>query len=796
VSDIEWTRRDDQAGPTPTRRDTTPSQVPSQREGSHLTRREDLPPGTPLIRLPSALVDRFEVLGELPAQGAESDLLHVRDATGTEFVVKIFRRGFTADRSVWQQLPTLDDTAVVRILETGHADGRDYEVIEYVPAGNLRALGARLSPEVVSEVVAQLADGLTRLHQAGIVHRDLKPENVLVRDTDPVRLAITDFGLSRVIEQSVVFASSSRTLAYAAPESLSGQVSPARDWWSLGMIVRELLTGHPPFVGMSETAVVDHLATRQIDCADIADPQMRLLCRGLLTRDPRRRWGGYETGQWLSGGSPAVAEPEAPAGSVLHEGHSDLRGLPFGGRSYADRAELARALVADWANAARYFFGTMFTPVGPSEAWSSLRDWLSGFTGDPEGRIRLVDTYLTGGHPADIKLLYLVRWLDPTMPPYLLGLRMAPGDLPTLAGLVDDPHHPEHARAVRAVRLVWERRLLPVLAESGDAGELASIDDRWQAAVADWNRHAGWLRSELPRTARRLPDAGTPGSDEPPIIMTTLLALAAAPNETRTALAEAARRARESVREPIPWFAWLTDQAGDDPLRLLAVIRATPDAVLEVEASARHRQETERRTAEGTLYWEGRERQRLEGRRPAITKAVLWTLPLLVIWLLGSWAAPQLLQSASVRSVTGSSSGSDPTPFLLVVAVLAWLVEAGCEVYLASAQGRDYLAIGPWSWLAKMLRGAGRGLSSASQKMSGATRQTGPRGCAVLALLTVVPLVFLLVIVSTLLSIAWLVWLAVLVMVPIVHVIATGVRIQRWRLAHEQAKQQALGTQA
>ncbi len=95
-----------------------------------------------------------------------------------------------------------------------------------MPDGNLRALmQGPLPDETVGEVAAQLAAGLIALHRAGIVHRDLKPENVLVMGTGPVRLAIADFGLSKVLDQSVVFASSSRTLAYAAPESLSGQVS-------------------------------------------------------------------------------------------------------------------------------------------------------------------------------------------------------------------------------------------------------------------------------------------------------------------------------------------------------------------------------------------------------------------------------------------------------------------------------------------------------------------------------------------------------------------------------------------
>src|SRR4051794_30547913 len=157
------------------------------------------PPGGGLIRLPGPLAERFAIVGELPVQGAESDLLQVRDAHGTDYVVKIYRRGYGADREVWRKLPDLASPHVVRILETGRADDRDYEVIEYAPAGNLRAIipATGLEPQRVTEMAAQLAAGLDRLHRAGIVHRDLKPENVLVASLDPVRLMITDFGLSK-----------------------------------------------------------------------------------------------------------------------------------------------------------------------------------------------------------------------------------------------------------------------------------------------------------------------------------------------------------------------------------------------------------------------------------------------------------------------------------------------------------------------------------------------------------------------------------------------------------------------
>jgi eukaryotic-like serine/threonine-protein kinase len=775
--------------PSETRRDASGTRRDT---GTDATRRDAGPPAPSLVRLPDELAGRFTLLGELPTQGAESDLLHVRDAAGGEFVVKIFRRGYTADRSVWQKLPTLDSPHVVRILETGHAEGRDYEVIEYIPAGNLRALGARLPPAPVTEVVAQLAAGLDRLHRAGIVHRDLKPENVLVRDTAPIRLAIADFGLSRVIEQSVVFASSSRTLAYAAPESLSGQVSPARDWWSLGIIVRELLTGRTPFAGMSETAVVDHLATRTIDCDDIADPRMRLLCRGLLTRDPRRRWTGREVERWLAGESPDVAEPEPPHGSTFATGAA--RGaLAFGGQTYTDRGRLARALVADWEAAARYFFGPMFTPVGPSEAWQALREWLNGFQDDAEGRIRLIDQSLTGDRPPNVKLLHLLRWLDPTIEPYYLGFRLLPEDLPALAGAVDDPRHPDHAAAARAVRELWEFHLLPEFAGFSGGDELPAINDRWHGHAASWNRLAGWLRSQLPRSAGRLPDAGARGLDDPPVVLASLLALAGRPAEAEEALRSAAARVRDQVREPVPWFGWLSEQAGDDPLRLLALVRTAPDAVLEVESAVRRRQEAERRTADGLRHWDERERRRLAGRTPALTRAVLWTLPLLLVWTGGGWLLGRLRDAAQHDSVGGVGAVGAPTTLLVVTAVAAWLAGTACEVFLAWVQGADYLSLGPWSWIAKGLGGVKRGVSGVSRTLSGTTRRRGPGGCFMLLAVMLVPLVVFLVVVATLISIAWLLWMAIMVVASIAHVVVTGVRLQRWRQERVRAKEQAVG---
>ncbi|WP_285491975.1 serine/threonine-protein kinase [Actinomadura sp. NBRC 104425] len=797
MADFEPQGGGEDASPRETRRDPGVTRrdayVPGPRPAQ--TRRDGTAAGDPLMRLPAVLAERFETVAELPVQGAESDLLLVRDARGVRYVVKLFRRGFTADRDVWGKLPELDSPHVVRVLETGHAEGRDYEITEYAPAGNLRAAlaGGPLPPEMVAEVAAQLADGLAALHRAGIVHRDLKPENVLVTGTDPVRVAITDFGLSRVLEQSVVFASASRTLAYAAPESLSGQVSPARDWWSLGMILRELATGRPPFAGLSETAVIDHLATRPVTADDVADPRLRLLCRGLLTRDPRRRWGAEQVAQWLDGASPPVAEPARP---VVETGP----GVPFAGRRFTDRGEFARALVERWDQAARYFFG------GGQEAFRVLREWLSGLPDD--SRIELVDGPLSSRQPPDVKLLHLVRWLDPSLPPHYLGRRVTADDLAGLAALAGDGTHPDHRTACLLGRDLWEHRLLHVLAGFDGAHDLARIDEQWRAHVSAWNDLARWLRTQnaLPAGAQaRLPDAGTTSdtrvagppvpADDPPVVLLTLLALAVQPGQTRQALSDAAARARAGLPEPVPWLEWLADGAGDDPLRLLAVARTAPEAVLELEARSRDARAAEQRAQTLREWWAERERQRLAGRNGAVARAVGWTLPILAFWLLGSWVVGALFggDAPDKMSAFNSLPGSGvPFGALAVLSVVAWVVQCGCEILLARVQGRDYLPYGPWSWLSRVLGAGGRGLSKASQAVSGAARRTSGRGCGVLLLAGTIPLLLILLLVSMITPVASLLWLLLLVAGPAAHAVAAGVRLHRWRQQHAEDERRAL----
>jgi eukaryotic-like serine/threonine-protein kinase len=190
-------------------------------------------------------------------------------------------------------------------------DGVDF--LEHVRAvGRVAADAGRLR-----DALAQLAAGLGALHAAGKVHRDLKPSNVLV--TRAGRVVVLDFGLVAELEASGVHQTTAGnvvgTVAYMAPEQgASRPVSPASDWYSVGVMLYKALTGRPPFDGPPLEVLRAKLDQDPRDVRALApdSPEdLASLCMDLLRREPESRPSGAEVLRRL--GDPAVGSPAAPA---------------------------------------------------------------------------------------------------------------------------------------------------------------------------------------------------------------------------------------------------------------------------------------------------------------------------------------------------------------------------------------------------------------------------------------------------------------------------------------------------
>ncbi len=143
--------------------------------------------------------------------------------------------------------------------------------------------------KVLKSALAQLARGVSAIHDAGMLHNDLKPQNVLVDAQG--RVVILDFGLSGSRDAARRQRGFAGTPQFMAPELFTGAAAtPASDWYAFGVILFEALTGALPFLGM------DALLRKTRQEAPLAStlasglpPDLDALCASLLRRDPAQR---------------------------------------------------------------------------------------------------------------------------------------------------------------------------------------------------------------------------------------------------------------------------------------------------------------------------------------------------------------------------------------------------------------------------------------------------------------------------------------------------------------------------
>jgi len=236
------------------------------------------PPGGPAtedeeppIAAGTVLAERYRI-HDLVGRGGMGAVYRAEHlALGNTVAVKVLRASHGAHADMVRRFQReavaasqIRHPGIVEVTDFGRTpDGRFYLAMELVEGETLARRLARLGPFPPAEamsLVQELARALGAAHARGIYHRDIKPENVLLTPDGSAKLA--DFGIARLTEgprdaretaAGVIFG----TPQYMSPEQAAGQRQDGRcDVYALGVLLFELLTGAPPYLGASATHVL------------------------------------------------------------------------------------------------------------------------------------------------------------------------------------------------------------------------------------------------------------------------------------------------------------------------------------------------------------------------------------------------------------------------------------------------------------------------------------------------------------------------------------------------------------
>ncbi|KAI4306576.1 hypothetical protein L6164_029839 [Bauhinia variegata] len=250
-------------------------------------------------------LEDFEVL-KLVGQGAFGKVYQVRrNGTSEIYAMKVMRKDKIMQRNHAEYvkserdiLTRMDHPFIVRLRYSFQTKYRLYLVLDFVNGGHLFFQLYRqglFREDLARFYAAEIVCAVSHLHANGIMHRDLKPENILLDADGHVQL--TDFGMAKQFDETTRSNSMCGTLEYMAPEIVIGKAhDKAADWWSVGILLYEMLTGKPPFSGGNRQKIQQKIVKDKIKLPAFLSSAAHSLLKGLLQKEASKRIGSGPTG--------------------------------------------------------------------------------------------------------------------------------------------------------------------------------------------------------------------------------------------------------------------------------------------------------------------------------------------------------------------------------------------------------------------------------------------------------------------------------------------------------------------
>jgi eukaryotic-like serine/threonine-protein kinase len=296
AAEIKSIRQDSKAASRPQASETSPSMI-ARVEAKRLADADAV--------LRSAGITGFTPVKPLGSGATANVCLCERGPEKQLVVLKILKGEGSADSDLLARFvqeyfaaSSIDSPYVAKVFEHGFTDSHAYIVMEYFPAGDLRARIQRERPGVEETflIIGSILAALTSVHAAGIIHRDLKPANVMFRDDGTI--ALVDFGSARRDADPVA-----KTLAgvvigtpyYLSPEqALGGSADERSDLYSVGVMLYELLTGQRMYAAGSLVALFEMHKTAPIPRLPEHLARHQRFLERMVAKSPELRYSNAE----------------------------------------------------------------------------------------------------------------------------------------------------------------------------------------------------------------------------------------------------------------------------------------------------------------------------------------------------------------------------------------------------------------------------------------------------------------------------------------------------------------------
>src|SRR6202167_4618934 len=263
------------------------------------------------VDTPRVFSNRYE-LTHLIARGGMAQVYRARDRQlDRPVALKVLFPELSVDRAFVERFrreaqaaANLSHPNIVPVFDWGEDGGTYFIVMEFIDGRALSSIlrtAGPMHPDRAAEIGADVAIALAYAHRHGVIHRDVKPGNVLITEDGIVK--VTDFGIARAIntEESLTQTGAVMgTATYFSHEQAEGMGVDARtDIYSLGVVLFEMLTGRPPFLGDTPVSVaskhVRDIAPTPRELVATVPPDLEAIILKYLAKSPDHRYAtGYD----------------------------------------------------------------------------------------------------------------------------------------------------------------------------------------------------------------------------------------------------------------------------------------------------------------------------------------------------------------------------------------------------------------------------------------------------------------------------------------------------------------------